>query len=311
MLSFSAGRSSLALTFSLLFASGVAQADIQVLSSIKPLSLIAAEVVGDKGEAVTLLPVAASPHDYPLKVSDIRRLREADLVLWVGKELEGFLHRPLANVDGSKQMAVFNLKGLYWPNAVESEDHDHDHDHDDHHHNHGHDHFHHHDGKDPHLWLDPRNAGVIATELAARLAVIDPQNAAVFTENARRFLAKIEQIDAELQKQMQPLRNKGFAVYHEGYQHFVDRYQLLQVGYVTYSPEQRPGAKHLYQLRQKLQGDALCLFTEPYYDQRIARELGQELKLKIGVLDPIGCEAVVNYQQLIENMAKDFSSCLE
>lgn len=308
MFSFPAGRSSLALTFSLLFTSAMAQADIQVLSSIKPLALIAAEVVGDKGEAVTLLPVAASPHDYPLKVSDIRRLREADLVLWVGKELEGFLYRPLANVDRNKQMAVFDLKSLYWPKAVEGDDHDHD---DHHHHDHGHDHHHHHDGKDPHLWLDPRNAGVIATELAARLAVIDPQNASVFAENARRFAAKIEKIDSALQKQLQPVRNKGFAVYHEGYQHFVDRYQLLQVGYVTYSPEQRPGAKHLYQLRQKLQGEAVCLFTEPYYDQRIARELGQELSLKIGVLDPIGGDNVVSYQQLIENMAKDFSACLE
>lgn len=308
MFSFPAGRSSLALTFSLLFTSAMAQADIQVLSSIKPLALIAAEVVGDKGEAVTLLPVAASPHDYPLKVSDIRRLREADLVLWVGKELEGFLYRPLANVDRNKQMAVFDLKSLYWPKAVEGDDHDHD---DHHHHDHGHDHHHHHDGKDPHLWLDPRNAGVIATELAARLAIIDPQNASVFAENARRFATKIEKIDSALQKQLQPVRNKGFAVYHEGYQHFVDRYQLLQVGYVTYSPEQRPGAKHLYQLRQKLQGEAVCLFTEPYYDQRIARELGQELSLKIGVLDPIGGDNVVNYQQLIENMAKDFSACLE
>lgn len=279
-------------------------AKVTLLSSIKPLTLIAAEVVGDAGKAETLLPVAASPHDYPLRVSDMRRLQEADLVLWVGKELEGFLYRPLGNKEANRQLSVFALEGLHWPAALDEA-----HDHEGHSH-HGHDH-HHHDGRDPHLWLDPRNAGLIAMALAERLAELVPGQADGYRARALEFQQQMERLDKVLMQQLAPVRSVGFAVYHEGYQHFVDRYQLSQTGYVTYSPEQRPGARHLHQLRQKLKGKAVCLFTEPYYDQRMARELGEELGLTIGVLDPIGGEAVNSYAALMQNMAGDFLSCLQ
>ena len=62
-----------------------------MVTSIKPLALIAQEIAGDKVSVENLLPVKASPHDYPLRVSDIRRLQDADLVLWVGPSLETFL----------------------------------------------------------------------------------------------------------------------------------------------------------------------------------------------------------------------------
>ena len=272
-----------------------AQAKLQVVASIKPLALIAQEVAGDQAEVTTLLPITASPHDYPLKMSDHKRLRAADLVLWVGPEMESFLARPLANLPVDKLITSYELSGLHWPEAVLGDDQHSDHEH---------------LGKDPHIWLDPRNAVVISQELATRLAQLQPESAAEFHANAARFAASIELLDQQIAQQMAPVKAIGFAVYHEGYAHFVGRYGLHQLAYVTYTPERRPGAKHLQGLREVLAKEGKCLFMEPHYKAQGMEEMAATLNLRIGLLDPIGDQQVSSYQQLLQQLSQSFLTCL-
>jgi zinc transport system substrate-binding protein len=283
------------ITLALLLAAPV-QAKLQILASIKPLALIAQEVAGDEADVITLLPITASPHDYPLKMSDHKRLRAADLVLWVGPELESFLARPLANIAPGKLITSYQLTGLHWPEATTDDGH--------HHSNHAH------LGKDPHIWLDPRNAALISQALAARLAQLQPESAGVFHTNAQVFAASVELLDQQLAQQLAPVKSVGFAVYHEGYGHFVGRYGLHQVAYVTYTPERRPGAKHLQELREVLAKEGKCLFMEPYYRAQGMDEMAKTLNLRIGLLDPIGEQQVSSYQQLIQQLSQSFLTCL-
>lgn len=273
-----------------------AQAKLQILASIKPLALIAQEVAGDQADVATLLPITASPHDYPLKMSDHKRLRAADVVLWIGPEMESFLARPLGSLAAEKLITSYQLAGLHWPEAVEEDNH--------HHSNHVH------LGKDPHIWLDPRNAILIAQALAARLAQLQPASATQFHTNAARFSAAVEQLDKQLNAQLKPVKEIGFAVYHEGYGHFVGRYGLHQVAYVTYSPERRPGAKHLLELRSILGKEGKCLFMEPYYKVQGMEEMASSLGLRTGWLDPIGGQQVSSYQQLLQQLGQSFLACL-
>lgn len=288
-------RHALALVSLALLLAVPVQAKLQVLASIKPLALIAQEIAGDKADVATLLPITASPHDYPLKMSDHKHLHAADLVLWIGPEMESFLARPLRALAADKLITSYQLNGLYWPDEIAS----------DHHHN-----SHSHRGKDPHLWLDPRNASLIAEELAARLAKLQPESAAEFHANAERFRASVQSVDQQIALQLAPVKEVGFAVYHEGYGHFVGRYGLHQVAYVTYSPERRPGAKHLQELREILAKEGVCLFTEPYYKAQGMEEMAASLKLRIGLLDPIGDQQVSSYQQLLEQLSQSFLTCL-
>ena len=69
---------------------------LEVLSTIKPLGFIAAAITDGVSEPNVLLPTGASPHDFSLRPSDIRSINDADLVVWVGPELEGFMTKPLA-----------------------------------------------------------------------------------------------------------------------------------------------------------------------------------------------------------------------
>lgn len=266
-----------------------AHAETRILASIKPLALIAQEVAGPDIPVDTLLPVAASPHDYPLKMSDHRRLREASLILWIGAELESFLARPLMNLPAERSISSYQLSGIQWPQTGADE--------------------HDHHGRDPHLWLNPQNAVVIARALAQRLGEMQPEKSTLFAARAESFAQAMELLDKQLHQQMQPLKTRGFAVYHEGYAHFVARYGLQQLGYVTYTPERRPGAKHIYQLQQRLQNQGVCLFTEPHQNTAYLQELAQELDLRPGLLNPIG-DKVKSYRELLEEMGQAFSACL-
>lgn len=288
-------RSSGALVSLTLLLAMPVQAKLQVLASIKPLALIAQEVAGDQADVNTLLPVTASPHDYPLKMSDHKRLRKADLVLWIGPEMESFLARPLANLGADKLLTSYQLPGLHWPVSATDEPHHSNHRHID---------------KDPHIWLDPHNAVMIAQAVAARLAQLQPASAAQFRANAQRFSAAIVLLDEQLMQQLAPVKEVGFAVYHEGYGHFVGRYGLHQLAYVTYTPERRPGAKHLQELRDLLAVEGKCLFMEPYYKAQGMEEMAESLHLRIGLLDPIGNQQISSYQQLMQQLGDSFLTCL-
>jgi zinc transport system substrate-binding protein len=268
------------------------QAKPLVLSSIKPLTLIAQEIVGTNADVDTLLPATASHHDYPLKASDYARLQKADVILWVGPELESFLQKPTANLPAAKIITAYDLTGIHWPIETAIA-------HDDHHH-----------AQDPHLWLDPRNAVVVAEAVTAKLTQIDAVNAKQYQTNLQLFSVKMQQLDEKLQLALKPVSGVGFAVYHEGFAHFVSHYGLHQLDYVALTPEQKPGAKHMHQLRERLAKEGKCLFLEPYNDMQSTRNLAQELHLQIGTLDALGAQGATTYVQLLEQMAVAFSACL-
>ncbi|MBL4868776.1 MAG: zinc ABC transporter substrate-binding protein [Pseudomonadales bacterium] len=121
---------SIGFTSILLLASTVVWAEDRIVVSIKPLQLIATEIVGDRGRVDVLINSRGSPHDYALKISDIKKLRSADLVIWLSPHLETFLAKPI------EQLKVANLKLI----NIEGD---------------GVNKHHHHVRLDPHVWLNP------------------------------------------------------------------------------------------------------------------------------------------------------------
>lgn len=268
---------------------------VVVLTSIKPLALIAEELALPSDRVDYLLPAGVTPHAYSLRVSQMRLLHGADLVLWIGPELETFLQKPLAARPPERIMTLAELEGLHWPEAggaaAEHDHHDHDH--------------------DMHLWLNPQNAMVIAEALALRLAALNPPAAEHYVSRAAKFRTALAALDAELEAQMELVAGRGFAVYHDGYGHWVERYGMNQVDYVTVIPEQRPGARHLTQLQERLRREAVCLFIEPYNDASEAARMAERLGLQVAELDPLAsAESLTTYEQLLRHIADSLSACL-
>ncbi|HEY7886340.1 MAG TPA: zinc ABC transporter substrate-binding protein [Cellvibrionaceae bacterium] len=264
-----------------------------VLASIKPLALIAREITGDVD---TLLPAGGSPHEFSLRVSDMRQINSVPLVIWIGAGLEGFLQKPLAGKSPQQVLTLSQLPGLHWPSALA-------------HHHHGHSHGQQHE-QDWHLWLNPLNAVVIANAIAERLGEIQGSLAPVYRRRAEDFAARMQLLDTDLQTQLAPLNKEGFAVYHDAYNHFVARYGLKQMDYISLTPEQQPGARHVHHLSQSLTG-ARCLFTEPGADSAMVDNLARRGGLVLAELDPLATRpGTQSYSQLLQALALDLSACL-
>lgn len=309
--------SSLTLPLFLMLCTAGAQAEVRVLTSIKPLQLIAAAVQEGAGEPEVLLPPGASPHHYALRPSDMRRVQEVDLLYWIGPDMESFMPRVLATRE-KPSVAVQSLPDMTLRHFGDEHGHDHDHDHD---HDSeqadeagAHDHDHRPGSLDAHLWLLPANARVIAARMAADLSKADPANADRYAANLRAFGERLDALEPRLQAQLKPLAAKPFFVFHEAFDYFEAAYGLKHVGVFSVASEVQPGARHVAAMREQLQRvGPSCVFSEPPLRPRLAETLTAGLPATLAELDAMGAAAPLDakgYEVLLQGLADGFSNCL-
>lgn len=284
------------LVLTLLFSYNLsAQEKIRVVTSVKPLQLLAAELLGDSAEVKVLIPAGASPHYYHLKPSDIRSLSQADLVVWVGPSLELFLQKPLS---GLKRPVLQLLKGDEQEHAEEHE---------------GHHHHHHDSDENPHIWLDPLLMRQAAHEITEQLVVQFPQLKAQLEQRFQHFEAELVARDQRIMQQLQPYRERGFVVFHDAFAPLVEHYQLKQLAFFTLDPSRAPGAKKVAQIQALLkQQDAVCIFSEPQFESAVVERISQGVAIRKGVLDPlaIDVEPAQGYSGFIQQLADSLEQCL-
>jgi zinc transport system substrate-binding protein len=286
---------------------GSAQAEVKVLTSIKPLQLIAAAVQDGVAIPEVLLPPGASPHNYALRPSDVRKVQSVDLLYWIGPDMEGFLPRVL-NGRTLPSVAVQDLPGMKLrrfaedshSHAEEADEHDHDH----------------RPGTlDAHLWLSPVNARVIADKMAADLSAADPANAERYQSNAKAFDQRLDALDQRLKKRLASVEGKPYFVFHEAFDYFEEAYGLKHAGVFSVAAEVQPGAQHVAAMRKRLQEvGKTCVFSEPPLRPRLAETLVAGLPVKLAELDALGGytpATAQGYEQVLEKLGNDLAGCLE
>jgi len=286
---------------------GSAQAEVKVLTSIKPLQLIAAAVQDGVAVPEVLLPPGASPHNYALRPSDVRKVQSVDLLYWIGPDMEGFLPRVL-NGRTLPSVAVQDLPGLKLRHFAE-DNHSHAEEPDDH------DHDHRPGSLDAHLWLSPLNARVIADKMAADLSAADPANAQRYQHNAKAFDERLDALDQRLKKRLASVEGKPYFVFHEAFDYFEDAYGLKHAGVFAVAAEVQPGAQHVAAMRKRLQEvGKTCVFSEPPLRPRLAETLVAGLPVKLAELDALGGytpATAQGYEQVLEKLGNDLAGCLE
>ncbi|MDO8695543.1 MAG: zinc ABC transporter substrate-binding protein [Pseudomonas sp.] len=290
-----------------------ASAEVRLLTSIKPLQLIAAAVQDGIASPEVLLPPGASAHNYALRPSDVRRVQEVALLYWIGPDMESFLPRVLAGRN-LPSVAVQDLPGLqlrHFGEDQQADGHEHppaepvaEHDHD------------HRPGTlDAHLWLLPANAQVIANRMAADLSAADPANAAGYQANLQAFTARLKTLDQQLKSRLAGLKGKPYFVFHEAFDYFEAAYGLQHLGVFSVASEVQPGAQHVAQMRARLQAAGpSCVFSEPPLRPRLAQTLSAGLPVTLAELDAMGGQLPITaggYEQLLSHLADGLSNCLQ
>ena len=321
-------------------------ADVKVVTSIKPLHSLASYLMNGVGKPELIVDGYSSPHGFSMKPSHAKMLQNADLIFWVGEDLENFLEKPLKSIaKKAEKIELMEIKGLnvlkfrernifdehdHDDHAKKEDDHD-DHDdhakkeddhddHDDHdkkedghddHDDHDEHEGHAHGEYDPHIWLDPLNAKVILKEMTEHLIENDPKNASTYKSNLDKALNDIDKLTMEVMTEL----NKSISsiVFHDAYQYFEERFNVNILGAFTVNSDVMPGAEQLAEIREIIEHDKVkCIFSEPQFNPDIIKAVAKDMNIKTGVVDPLG--ATLNpgkdlYFDLIRNMSASFKGC--
>jgi zinc transport system substrate-binding protein len=292
-----------------------ARADLEVVASIKPIhSLVAGVMGGDLGPRL-ILDGPASPHSYSLRPSGASTLGRADLIFWVGHNLESFLEKPIDSLGGDATVITLmeapDVELVSFREGTTFERHTDDHAGGEEQ-----------DGRpsgegsqlDPHIWLDPANTQALVRAITHALIAADPEHAPLYAGNAQSLHARIEKLSAEIDAMLEPVRAQPFFVFHDGYRYMERRYGLAAAGSITLSPEIPPGAGRVRDIRDKIRTlGATCVFTEPQFPPTLVNVVTAGTDARTGVLDPLGTGLPAGpdlYFTLMRNMAAAMRACL-
>ena len=319
-----------------------------VISTIQPINSLVSAIIGNTGKSITIIPSEQSPHDFKLKPSDVKVLQNGNIIFYVSNHLESSITKVLKNLP--KNIKLINLMEESGVNHLAIRDNDawerHDHhghdDHDDHdkhgkkhddhddHDKHGKkhddhddhdkhekkhdDHDDHEKEDDVHVWLSPDNAIKIVQKVNKVLSLYFPENSKIYNDNTTKFIDKIRNLKMELVKELSPIKNKPYIVFHDAYQYFEKTFELNAVGSVALEGDIASSPKQISIIKDKIvKSKASCVFQEPQFDSKLVKIVVEGTDAKIGTLDPLGVNISENkdfYLQLLTNMTKSLKECL-
>jgi len=327
-----------------LFFSFSARAEVNVVTTIKPLHSLISSVMEGVGKPSLIIEGTNNPHTFVFKPSHAEMIENADIIFWIGEDLEAFMEKPLDSLaKNAKTIAFMDLASIeklkfreqnIFDDHDEHDGHD-DHDdhghkddeHDDHDDHDGHDDEHdghddhddhagHHDGHnhgefDAHIWLDPANAKEMVLEISHELSELDPSNKSKYEDNASKTIAAldtlIEEVDNSLSKDI------SYIVFHDAYQYFETRFGVKSAGALTLNPDVLPGAKQIADIQDLINDKGIkCIFSEPQYNPKIIETLGNDMNISTGVMDPLGAYIEAGpsmYSELINEIANSIKNC--
>ncbi len=283
-------KTCLILLFLAAWFSGTVRAEVNIVTTIKPLQLIAEAVIQKQGSVSSIMDPRQSPHHFTLSPSDRIALAQADIAIWIGPLFETHLTDFIAQQKlAEKTLTVIETPGLTLHAISASQ-------------------------LDAHLWLDSSNAVRIAGIIADRAASLDPQNEAVFRRNLSLFEADIERLNIALRQKLSIRSTAKYAVYHNAYQYFEKQFGLQYAMVILQDAALQPGIREIVQLRQQVQQlSPSCLLLEIDANADLVSTVLNGHQLKSITVDLLGIRTNINpggYSQFLLNLADDFISCL-
>jgi zinc transport system substrate-binding protein len=234
-----------------------------------------------------VMSAGQDPHHAALRPSERRHLQQAALVLWAGPLLE----LPLQKVFGSLAVPVITAQHLPQMTVIDI------------------------DGvPDPHLWLDSRNARQIAAAVQHTLTQIDAGNATRYATNYQRFSAELDQVDAAIAQQLQPLQQQRWAVSHHAFRYFARQHGLQEPLALTDTSNNALGVRSALSVREQMAAQHIqCLLTEPTENHVELSTLLDDNAFRIVAADGLGTALPVSagaYAQLLQQLSQALQVCM-
>ncbi len=304
-----------------LLLSGTASANIpKVVTDIPITHSLVTRVMAGIGMPDLIVDRGASPHEYSLRPSNAASLEAADLVFWISNGMTPWLDDALNTLArNAKVIELMDAKGatvLSFREGATFETHSHQHKQDeDGHDEDKHDEDEHATGNvDPHGWLDPYNGRIWLEVIATALSKIDPTNSDIYFVNATQAKADIDTVISELEETLAAFRGTNFIVYHDAYQYFEKRFDVLAAGSISLGDVSDPSPARIAEVRKKVEELGItCVFSEPQFNSELVRTVSDGVSVKTRVIDPLGTQFTLGpdfYLNVLRGIAQSMASCL-
>ena len=284
---FIAGLCAIVLGTALFWKTGVpflvgAQSKPTIVVTVAPQAAFVQALAGELVNVVTVLPPGANHETFSLPPQDMERISAANLYLALGlpPERAGILpkvaelNRNLRMIDVQNEVAKTYPPRYFAP-----------------------------DDQDPHIWLSPKRAIAMVQLTARELASLDPANRETYTNNAQRFIARIEAADQEIRAALQSMSNRTFIVYHPAFGYFAEDYNLNMVALEEEGKEADPRRMRDIIDMAREKGIKIIFYQEDI-DGRQSRTFAEELGGRAEKVSPMATDYVENLQRMARAFAE-------
>ena len=262
-----------------------AEADeFRVLTSFYPMYLLTINVAGGI-DGVRVDNMAEQNvgclHDYALRTGDMRMIHAADVVVINGAGMEGFVDTIISDqqkpvIDASEGIDLITDGDHAEDDHAEADHEDADHA--------GHDHG----DVNAHIWMSPRQATKQVENIARGLSECGPAHADAYQRNAQDYIARLEQLDAQVSELLQDVQGAKIVTSHPAFEYLARDYGLEIVASLGQEPGQMPRTRHMARLVDTARDmDIRALFVEKAYSEKAAEVLSRETGVSIYALDSL------------------------
>jgi zinc transport system substrate-binding protein len=263
----------LSLTFALSFLAlgpGALAAKVRIVATVFPLREFAAAIAGDRGEAVLLLPPGAGVHTWQPRPADLSRLAQADLLLYIGANLEPWLAGLLRALPEGRLRALEAAAGLPLLEAADDDEPA----------------GRAHGALDPHVWLDFDLDVRIVQKIAEELSLIDPEGRDQFKANGDRLAGRLRDLDGRFREGLSGCSSRNIVLAgHAAFGYLARRYGLVQTALYGLSPDAQPRPDDLMKAVDFCRQNGIrTIFFENSVSPDLSRVLAREIGGKILVL---------------------------
>lgn len=326
--------------------------EVQVVATFYPFYQISDEVAGENAEVSTLVPPGTDPHSFEPSPNDIQRLKNADIFVVTGAEFERWeadLKETVSDdvkiVEPSERIELLEIEDDHddhehgehhgeeehhedehheehehhenghegeHEHHGEEEDHE-DERHDEHeHHEEEHGHEHDHGRYDPHYWLSPINAEIIAEDVGDALREVDPENSASYSENEAELISELRTLDADFRNRLSTCEKDRILVTHAAFTYLGNEYGFEQVPITGLGHLTEPTAAELERLQNQADEHGLnYIFYDSMTAPSIAETIAGGVEAEVLVLHSIEGAQERTYIDLMEENLQNLETALE
>lgn len=236
------------------------------------------KIAGDRAEVINMVPAGTEPHDWEPSPKDITGLYNADLFIYSGCGMEGWVTKVLDSIRNADLITIEASRDIKHE-LIQHNGHDE---------NGKQDHSFDENGYDPHVWLNPLYAKKQMEAIKDGLTGIDPDNRDFYRDNYEFYANKLDELDNAYRSAINEFSRKEIVVSHEAFGYLCNAYGLTQIAIEGISSESEPTPAKMAEIIDFVkENDVKVIFFEELASPKVAEAIARETGAKTALLNPI------------------------